>query len=117
VLDASACDDLNDRFDAGHSISSSRASSKKGKSSLINALLGAPALSVSVIPLTSVVTQVQYGDTAGARIEFEQSDPVRVPIAEIAQYVTESGNPATSSAFRNNCKTLPRRLSLISRKR
>jgi len=38
---------------------------KRGKSSVINALLGAAVLPVGVVPLTSLITAVGYGDRPG----------------------------------------------------
>jgi ribosome biogenesis GTPase A len=35
---------------------------KRGKSTLINALIGAPLLPMGVIPLTSIATKICYGE-------------------------------------------------------
>jgi hypothetical protein len=70
---------------------------KRGKSSVINALLGRPLLPVGVIPLTSVVTVLRYGAVPSLTVVFESADPQTVPLDELAEYVTEKGNP-------KNCK-------------
>ncbi len=43
---------------------------KRGKSTLINALLGAAVLPTSTVPLTSVATVVRYGNEAKAKISL-----------------------------------------------
>jgi GTP-binding protein EngB required for normal cell division len=69
---------------------------KRGKSSVINALLGHALLPVGVIPLTSVVTIIRYGVTATCTIVFDSADPREVALERLADYVTESGNPRNS---------------------
>jgi GTPase SAR1 family protein len=69
---------------------------KRGKSSVINALLGHALLPVGVIPLTSVVTIIRYGVTATCTIIFDSGDPREVGLERLADYVTESGNPRNS---------------------
>ncbi len=66
---------------------------KRGKTCLINAMLGAPVLPVSVIPLTSIVTALVYGEKSAARVFFTNGDSSEVPIESISEYVTETGNP------------------------
>ena len=52
---------------------------KRGKTCLINALLGADILPVSVVPLTSIVTILVYGETAGAKVFFKNGENSRYP--------------------------------------
>lgn len=66
---------------------------KRGKTCFINALLGAPVLPVSVVPLTSVVTVLAYGDELGATVYFKDGRAVEIPVESLPDYVTESGNP------------------------
>lgn len=66
---------------------------KRGKTTLINALLGAPALPTAVVPLTSVLTEVTYGQSARARVEFLNGQKCSMPLSDLAEYVTEPGNP------------------------
>lgn len=66
---------------------------KRGKSSVINALLGQPLLPVGVTPLTSVVTVIRYGATAVSTIFFETGERREISLERLADYVTESGNP------------------------
>ncbi len=66
---------------------------KRGKSTLINALLGTDLLPTGVVPLTSVVTQLRYEDLSAVHVRFNNGDQRSVPIASLADYVTERGNP------------------------
>ena len=66
---------------------------KRGKSSLLNALLGAPLLPVGVVPLTSVVTVVRYGTVSRARVKLQGVSWRAVEPSELRAYVTEDGNP------------------------
>ena len=66
---------------------------KRGKSTLINALLGEPVLPTGVVPLTSVITEVTYGSPPSARIEFLSGDVMPVAIDSLAQFITEPHNP------------------------
>lgn len=74
---------------------------KRGKSTLLNALLGEVVLPVSVIPLTAIPTFVRPGDQRYARVVFNGGDSVEESKADTAedlhlflqQYVTEEANP------------------------
>ncbi len=66
---------------------------KRGKTCLINALLGADILPVSVIPLTSIVTVLVYGETLGVKVYFKNGKIADVPAESLPDYVTETGNP------------------------
>jgi small GTP-binding protein len=66
---------------------------KRGKTSLLNALLGEAILPVAVLPLTSVVTILRYGGSPSASVHFESGAPISVGLDRLADYVTESGNP------------------------
>jgi small GTP-binding protein len=67
---------------------------KRGKSTLINALLSRDVLPTGVVPLTSVVTTIALGDGDRLRIYFEDGREQERPLDELAGYVTEAGNPA-----------------------
>jgi GTP-binding protein EngB required for normal cell division len=66
---------------------------KRGKSSLINALLGAPILPTGVVPLTSIVTILRNGSNARVRIHFKDGNDIEVAPEALPSYVTERGNP------------------------
>lgn len=66
---------------------------KAGKTTFLNALVGRPLLPVGVIPVTSVVTEIEYGRQARAEIEFLDGRREEVPLEALADYVDESRNP------------------------
>lgn len=74
---------------------------KRGKSTLLNALLGMEVLPTSVLPLTAIPTFLRQGETPGATIRFQGNQPPReiraASIAELqeqlAGYVGETANP------------------------
>jgi GTP-binding protein EngB required for normal cell division len=66
---------------------------KRGKSTLINALLGAGVLPSGVTPLTAVATTVRYGDEPYVRARFADGHEEKQPLTELPELVTERGNP------------------------
>jgi len=66
---------------------------KRGKTSLINALLGANILPVAVVPLTSIVTVITYGEALRARVHFNDGRILEIKPESLSEYVTEKGNP------------------------
>lgn len=66
---------------------------KRGKTYLINALLGYELLPTGVVPLTSIVTVINYGETISASVIFANGDVRQISIEEVGNYVTEVGNP------------------------
>jgi len=73
---------------------------KRGKSTLINALLGKPVLPMAVVPLTSIVTEVRYRDDPGITVEFLDGRTKEIRPAELAGFVTEPENPRNSKQVR-----------------
>jgi GTP-binding protein EngB required for normal cell division len=66
----------------------------RGKSSLMNAVLGMDRLPVGVVPLTSVITKVSYGNPERVLIEFRGSSlKDEIPLERLGEFVTEAGNP------------------------
>ncbi len=66
---------------------------KLGKTSLINALLGADILPVAVVPLTSIVTIIEYGRELRINVNFNDGRVVGIKPESLPGYVTERGNP------------------------
>ena len=65
---------------------------KRGKSTLVNALLGVEVLPTGVLPLTAVMTEVVHGQ-AGATVAGLDGTRVDVGLDDVARFVTEAGNP------------------------
>jgi len=73
---------------------------KRGKSSLMNAIIGRDLLPTGVLPLTSVVTSLCYGQTERLQIYFKGSLlPCERPLYDLAEYVTEQGNPGNKKGI------------------
>ena len=66
---------------------------KRGKSTLVNALLGRDLLPSGVTPLTAVTTTVRYGDDERAEARFLDGHEEKYPLAALPDLVTERGNP------------------------
>ncbi|MGA9753235.1 MAG: dynamin family protein [Acidobacteriota bacterium] len=66
---------------------------KRGKSTLLNALLGRPVSPVDVAPLTSTIIVIQQGSDERCEIQFQEGRKEAVAFEEIATFVTEEGNP------------------------
>jgi GTP-binding protein EngB required for normal cell division len=66
---------------------------KRGKSTLVNALLGRPLLPVGVTPLTALATTVRYGRDEGVGAVFRDGRAESFPLAALGDLVTERGNP------------------------
>lgn len=78
-----------------------------GKSSLLNYLLGAEILPVGVLPVTAVLTRLRRAENAELLVRFEGSEPRRVPVDGISDYVTEEGNPGNERRVRDVEVRLP----------
>jgi hypothetical protein len=66
---------------------------KRGKSTLINALIDQPILPTGFIPVTAVPTVVRFGERAKARIRTQEGAWSDILISDLKQYVTEELNP------------------------
>ena len=82
---------------------------KRGKTSLVNALIGAELLPVAVVPLTSVVTALSYGPRPSASVVLESGATREIPLAELSEYVTERRNPDNRKGVREAHVTYPAR--------
>lgn len=92
-VDREACERLGEKL-AQHAFNLVIAGEfKRGKSTVINALLGVDLLPTGVVPLTSVVTRLQYREAAAATVVFESGEQRPVALNALPDYVTELGNP------------------------
>ncbi|KAA0244445.1 MAG: GTP-binding protein [Candidatus Brocadia sp. AMX2] len=66
---------------------------KRGKTTLINSLIGKEILPSSVVPLTSVVTILKYSEEVSCVVSMEDGNEKKIRIEELPDYVTEKGNP------------------------
>lgn len=62
---------------------------KRGKSTLINALLGQEVLPADVLPATATLNRVTYSETPYVMVEYKDGGTERVDINKLADYVTK----------------------------
>lgn len=65
---------------------------KRGKSTLVNALLERDVMPTGVLPLTAVATEVSFGEPS-ATVSFLDGTHALVDVGDLADYVTEARNP------------------------
>jgi GTPase SAR1 family protein len=80
---------------------------KRGKTSLINALLGAEILPTAIVPLTSIATILMYGETLNIKVYFNDGRVTEIDSTSLLQYVTEKGNPRNEKNVREVIITYP----------
>jgi len=83
---------------------------KRGKSSLMNAIIGRELLPVGVLPLTSAITVLRFGPKE--RLLITRSDvklcfPQEEPVERLAEFVTEKENPGNRKHVKTACVELP----------
>lgn len=91
---------LRDKLQAGHFDVLTVGQFKRGKTSLINALLGESLLPAAAVPLTSVVTILAYGETHRITVHPLDGGRFDIPPEALADYVTEPGNPGNAKGVR-----------------
>ncbi|HVO52550.1 MAG TPA: dynamin family protein [Thermoanaerobaculia bacterium] len=65
---------------------------KRGKSTLLNALVGRSLLPAGVVPVTSVPTVLRFGDRMRARVRFREGAWRDIEVGLLAAYVAEENN-------------------------
>lgn len=66
---------------------------KRGKSTLVNAILGESLLPTAILPLTSVITVVTHSCNPSVKVVYQNGDAALIDKKTLADYVTEKGNP------------------------
>uniref|UniRef100_A0A7V6DQI9 Dynamin N-terminal domain-containing protein n=1 Tax=Desulfobacca acetoxidans TaxID=60893 RepID=A0A7V6DQI9_9BACT len=80
---------------------------KRGKSTLINALLGDAILPTAIVPLTSVVTILTYGERLAIEVRFHNGQRRQISQGELIEYITEKGNPGNKKGVQEVEITYP----------
>jgi len=67
----------------------------RGKTSLVNAILGKNWLPTGIVPLTSVITTISYGSKEQVIVSYKEPHRLstEVPLDSLREYVTQQGNP------------------------
>ena len=84
---------LKERLDAARLRVLVAGEAKRGKSTLINALLGLNVLPTGVTPLTAVATTIRYGDDPRVTARYADGHEEKHLLAALWDLVTERGNP------------------------
>ena len=66
---------------------------KRGKSTLINAILGREILPTDIVPLTTAITIVQHGKQYRCTALFRDGRKEEIEPGRIGEFVSEEGNP------------------------
>jgi GTP-binding protein EngB required for normal cell division len=66
---------------------------KRGKSTLLNALIGEGLLPMGVPPVTAVPTRLRYGPRRRALARLRDGSEYEIPLEDVRDYVDESRNP------------------------
>jgi len=73
----------------------------RGKTSLMNAMLGTDRLPTGVVPVTSVITTVNYGTEEKAVLYYQHTSLfLDIPLWQLADHITEQGNPGNRRRIR-----------------
>jgi Dynamin family len=71
---------------------------KRGKSTLINALIGEPVLPVGFVPVTAVPTVIRFGERPKARVQARDGSWREIAVPDLKEYVSEEHNPENTKA-------------------
>ncbi len=66
---------------------------KRGKSTLLNALVGYAVVPTGFVPVTAVPTVIRFGDELHARVRIRDGSWLDVDLSDLKEYVTEELNP------------------------
>jgi GTP-binding protein EngB required for normal cell division len=102
--------DLANRISEGRFYVACIGQFKRGKSTLINALIGDAVLPVGFTPVTAVPTVIRFGDQRRARIQAGDGSWQEVPVSDLDQYVSEEWNPENTKGIRGVEVFVPSRL-------
>lgn len=64
---------------------------KRGKTTFLNALLGVDLLPTAVVPLTSIITLIEYGESTKVEVIFLNGDTREIIPGELTAFITEEG--------------------------
>lgn len=71
---------------------------KRGKSSMINALLGVNVLPTDILPMTAVINHIVYGSEKKIIIQYKDGRTQEADINQIADYVTKTSQQQAHTA-------------------
>jgi predicted GTPase len=90
---ASTARSIADRVSEGRFYVACVGQFKRGKSTLLNALIGHSVLPTAVVPVTAVPTIIRHGERLSARVRFQSATWTDIPVRAVEEYVSEAKNP------------------------
>src|ERR1035438_6068800 len=81
---------------------------KRGKSTLLNALVGHAVVPAGFVPVTAVPTVIRFGDALHARVRMRDGAWRDVAMPDLKEYVTEELNPENKRAVEGAEVFVPR---------
>ncbi|HEY6389078.1 MAG TPA: dynamin family protein [Candidatus Acidoferrum sp.] len=66
---------------------------KRGKSTLLNALIGHSVLPTAVVPVTAVPTIIRHGNRLAGRVRFHSAKWTDIRVGDLEEFVSERKNP------------------------
>lgn len=84
---------MQERLESGFFTLAIMGQVKRGKTTLVNALLGRDILPVAALPLTSVITIIRFGSKARMTVIFLDGRKKEITERRISEYITEEKNP------------------------
>jgi GTP-binding protein EngB required for normal cell division len=84
---------LNARLEEGRFNVACVGQFKRGKSSLINALVGQPIVPTGIVPVTAVPTVIRYGERLAARVRRIADGWSAIDPGTVVEFVSEGRNP------------------------
>jgi len=73
---------------------------KRGKSTLINAMVGRELLPADVAPITTAITVVEYGSSERVAVRFEDGREEEISVDQLRLFVSEEDNPGNHKGVR-----------------
>jgi predicted GTPase len=75
-----------------------------GKTTFINALLGAEVLPMKATPATAIINQLRYGEKPAARLFFrdQEKEPIDIPINKLNEYVLIKSDESAEEEIRES---------------
>lgn len=93
---ASAARSVAERISEGRFYVACVGQFKRGKSTLLNALIGYSVLPTAVTPVTAVPTVVRHGEGLSARVRFQGAAWTDIAVEAVEEFVSEGKNPENS---------------------
>lgn len=73
----------------------------RGKTSLMNAVIGSDRLPTGIVPLTSVITTVTYGSKEQVVLEYQDRGlRSQIALGALPDYITQAGNPGNTKKIK-----------------